>query len=62
MSKTLKRAGQVNLKGKKSALMRCGCCVCRRPEIIEKMVKKKIREATYDLRERVAILEGHDNY
>ncbi len=35
------------MRGKKSRLMRCGCCECRdlRAEVIEKMVKKEVRAA-----------------
>lgn len=28
MAKSLKNAGDVNLRGKKTKIMRCGCCEC----------------------------------
>ena len=45
--KSLLRAGQAKLRGKKSKLMRCGCCVCHdlREGIINREIAKEIRFA-----------------
>lgn len=44
-------AGNVNLKGKKSHRMGCGCCVCYdlREENLNKIVSKEIKEAIADV-------------
>jgi len=41
------KAGQVNMKGKKHLLMRCGCCemIDHRPKELEKFHKQAIDEA-----------------
>ena len=64
MAKTLRKAGQVNMKGKKEALMSCRCCVCRdlRAEIIQKEVRREIKLAMAGLSERVSRLEGVDDW
>ena len=45
MSKSLKKAGQVNMKGKKYKLMYCGCCTCvdMRDKELEKEHKKEMK-------------------
>jgi hypothetical protein len=63
MAKSLKNAGQVNLKGKKSALMRCKCCSCwdMRDGILEKLVRREIRDAMRDMQRQVDQVTGrHD--
>ena len=47
MAKTLTRAGQVNMKGRKTRLMRCGCCVCRdlRGGILKRIIRKEVKAA-----------------
>lgn len=39
--------GQFNLKGKKTKLLGCGCCVCYdfRDKILKSLHKKEIRDA-----------------
>ena len=39
MSKSLPNAGQVNMKGKKTKLMRCRCCTC--VDLRDKFLKKE---------------------
>jgi len=45
MPKTLRRAGQVKMRGKKTMLMRCKCCVCRdlRGDLKKKMAALEMR-------------------
>lgn len=43
MAKTLRKAGQVNMRGKKEAVMGCECCVCRdlREDILSRVAKRE---------------------
>ena len=55
------KAGNVDLKGKKSHVMNCGCCVCidLRDKNLNKVLEKEIREVYADLYE-VEMMKGEN--
>jgi len=46
MAKSLKNAGDVKMRGKKTKLMRCKCCTCvdMRDKILYRIHKKEMRD------------------
>lgn len=64
MAKSIRRAGQINLRGKKTARLLCGCCCCRdlRSGIMEKMVKREIRDAMREMQKQVDEVTGRNDW